>query len=257
MIKPSKALPPADDTLPIFPMRINKYLALKQYSTRRGGDTLVEAGKVFINGRRATLGDKVKESDKVEVKGAARTEEYVYFAYHKPRGVITHSPQHGEVDIAGSLSKRSKPNPKEDIFAGVFPLGRLDKDSHGLIILTNDGRITDPLLNPEYSHTKEYTVTVKEKLRSSFKAKMEAGVRIGDYVTKPCKVKLINDYIFSIILTEGKKHQIRRMCDALFQEVDDLKRVGVMNIKLGKLAPNSYRKIEGEELKTFLSALGF
>jgi 23S rRNA pseudouridine2604 synthase len=212
-----------------FPMRINKYLALKKISTRRGADELVKTKKVFINGKLAVLGSKVNEADKVEVKGV-KEKEYLYFAYNKSIGVETDSPQ-----------------------AGLFPLGRLDKASHGLLILTNDGRITDTLLNPKYFHEKEYIVRTSNKLRSSFKQKMEAGVNIEGYQTKKCKVRILNSSAFKIILTEGKKHQIRRMCSALFQEVADLKRERIMNIKLGNLKPGALREIKGEELATFLN----
>jgi 23S rRNA pseudouridine2604 synthase len=135
---------------------------------------------------------------------------------------------------------------------GFFPLGRLDKASHGLLILTNDGRITDALLNPKYFHEKEYVVRTKEKLRSSFKQKMEAGVNIEGYQTKKCQIKILGPNTFKIILTEGKKHQIRRMCSALFQEVADLKRERIMNIKLGNLKEKGLREIKEEELTTFL-----
>jgi 23S rRNA pseudouridine2604 synthase len=137
----------------------------------------------------------------------------------------------------------------------LFPLGRLDKASHGLLILTNDGRITDQLLNPKYIHEKEYLVRTSNKLRSNFKVKMEAGVNIEGYQTKPCKVKILNDFEFRVILTEGKKHQIRRMCANLFQEIADLKRERIMNIKLGNLKLGGVREINGEELKTFLNSL--
>jgi 23S rRNA pseudouridine2604 synthase len=239
-----KSLPPKPEA-PLYPMRINKYLALKNYATRRGADTLVEKGQVFINDSRAVLGDKVNENDKVEVHNRGKAKEYIYLAYNKPRGIITHSPQHGEKEV------------KEDIpIRDVFPVGRLDKDSTGLLILTNDGRVTDRLLNPKHAHDKEYIVTTKNNLRSSFKAKMEAGVKIENEMTKPCKVDIINENTFRITLGEGKKHQIRRMCVALFQEVDTLKRVRIMNIILGKVEEGSYRKIVGEELKVFLTALG-
>jgi 23S rRNA pseudouridine2604 synthase len=171
-------------------MRINKYLAEKKISTRRGADELVKDKKVFINGKLAELGSQVSETDKVEVRGT-KQKEYKYFAYHKPIGTETEA-----VPKAG--------------FDNVFPLGRLDKASHGLLILTNDGRITDQLLNPKYIHEKEYLVKTSNKLRSNFKQKMEAGVNIEGYQTKPCKVKIINENTFRIILTEGKKHQIRR-----------------------------------------------
>ncbi len=214
-------------------MRINKYLADQKISTRRGADELIKQKKVFINGKLAELGSQVSEKDKVEVRGA-KQKEYKYFAYNKPVGVETDSP-------------------KNKIPQGLFPLGRLDKASHGLLIVTNDGRITDTLLNPKYFHEKEYLVRTKEKIRSSFKKKMEAGVNIEDYMTKKCKVKVLNNFEFRVTLTEGKKHQIRRMCSALFQEVADLKRERIMNIKLGKLAPNTLREIKGEELAIFLN----
>ena len=215
-------------------MRINKYLALKKISTRRGADTLVNDKKVFINGKLAILGSKVNEGDKVEVRGA-KPIEYKYYAYNKPIGVETDSPKEG-------LPAQT----------GLFPLGRLDKASHGLLILTNDGRITDQLLSPKYFHEKEYVVKTKEKLRGSFKDKMEAGVNIEGYKTKPCKVQIVNEFTFRVILTEGKKHQIRRMCSALFQEVVDLKRERIMNIKLGTLKPKGLREIKGKELSIFL-----
>ena len=227
-----------------YPMRINKYMALKRYSTRRGADELISKGKVFINGKKAVLGSKVEESDKVEVMTARNPVKYVYFAYHKPVGVITHSPQKGEMDIKHAA-----------LLKDVAPLGRLDKNSHGLIILTNDGRITDKLLNPKYAHEKEYVVTTSNKLRSSFKAKMEKGVDIEGYVTKKCKINILTDNKFEITITEGKKHQIRRMCSNLFQEVSDLKRTRIMNITLGKLGANQYRAIEGEELAIFMKSL--
>ena len=211
-----------------YPMRINKYLALKKISTRRGADELIKEKKVFINGKLAELGSKVLEKDNVEIKGA-KPIEYKYFAYNKPIGVETDSPK-----------------------AGFFPLGRLDKNSHGLLILTNDGRITEQLLSPKYFHEKEYIVRTSNKLRSSFKNKMEAGVNIEGYLTKKCNVKIVNENTFKVILTEGKKHQIRRMCSALFQEIADLKRERIMNIKLGTLKDGGIRELKGEELTTFL-----
>ncbi len=229
----------------LYPMRINKYLAANKYSTRRGGDELVKSGKVFINGRVASLGDKVGENDKVEVRNTTRQKEYVYYAYNKPRGVITHSPQRGEKDIRQSI-----------LLKKVFPVGRLDKDSRGLIILTDDGRVTDRLLNPKYSHDKEYEVAVKNKISTSFKNKMGSGVNIGGYVTKKCKISALGSHTFRIILTEGKKHQIRRMCSALKNEVSDLKRVRVMNISLGNLKEGQYRAISGAEREDFLKSIG-
>lgn len=227
-----------------FPMRINKYLALQKYCTRREADARINKGLVFINGRKAVLGDKVKESDTVEVKGSPRT--YRYFAYYKPRGIITHSAQEGEEEIKEILP-----------IEGVFPLGRLDKDSYGLIILTDDGRITDALLNPAYAHEKEYEVMTTEKLPKNFKAKMERGVDIGGYVTKPCRIEILGERKFRVTLTEGKKHQIRRMLGFFGLATSHLLRKRIMNVKLGGLPPGEYRPIESAELAAFLKSLGF
>lgn len=228
-----------------FPMRINKYLALKGYSTRRGADELIAAGKVLINGKRAALGAKVSENDKIEIRGAARARPYRYFAYYKPRGVITHSPQNNEREIKDVSGLH-----------GVFPVGRLDKNSEGLIILTDDGRVTDRLLNPEYMHNKEYVVNVAHNIRPNFKTKMETGVNIEGYTTKPCKIKILGERSFRITLTEGKKHQIRRMCAALGNDVVTLRRTHILNIGLDNLNPGTHRAITDSELKKFLTLLG-
>jgi len=226
------------------PIRINKYLADHGYTTRRGADTLIEQGLVFINDRKAVLGDKVMPDDTVHV--ATKTKPaYRYIAYYKPKGIVTHSPQGREKEIKDVVP-----------IEGIFPIGRLDKNSHGLIILTNDGRITDRLLNPAHEHEKEYIVTTAHKLRSRFKEKMESGVLIEGYRTKPTRVKILGDNTFRITLTEGKRHQIKRMVVALFNEVTDLKRTCIMNIQLGNLSPGSYRDIEGAERAIFLENLG-
>lgn len=229
---------------PEYPMRINKYLAMKKYCTRREADEVIEKGKVFINGKLAVLGDKVSQKDVVDVKWRAKNHRY--FAFNKPRGVITHSPQDEEEDISMLVPLK-----------GVFPVGRLDKDSYGLIILTDDGRVTDALLNPDYAHDKEYEVTCLVDLPADFKEKMEKGVDIGDAVTKPCTVEITGARTFSIVLTEGRKHQIRRMCGAFGASAIDLRRVRIMNVKLGRLASGQYRAIQGRELQTFLASLGF
>lgn len=224
-------------------MRINKYLALKGFATRRAADRLIEEGKVMINGKKALLGDKVHEGDAIAVRQNKRS--YRYFAYNKPMGVITHSPQLGEKDIKSATSLR-----------GIFPIGRLDKRSHGLIILTDDGRVTERLLNPDYVHEKEYRVTVRDPLPKDFKKRMERGVNIEGYMTRQCKVEIAGPKRFHITLTEGKKHQIRRMCAALGVEIDDLERVRIMNIKLGMLRSGDHRPIVKGELVEFKKQLG-
>lgn len=224
-------------------MRINKYLAWKNYSTRREADVLIEEGRVLLNGKTAKLGEKVYEKDQVEVR--FRPKKYRYFAYNKPEGIITHSPQGDETEIREAIPLK-----------GVFPVGRLDKDSRGLMILTDDGRITDKLLNPDLNHEKEYRVVVDKLVSSRFEEKMEEGVDIEGYHTKRCEVEITGEKKFTIILTEGKKHQIRRMCSALGYTVVDLERIRIMNITLQNLKPGEYRALEGETLKKFLKLLG-
>ena len=240
-----KATKPASE----FPMRINKYLALHNHGTRRGADELVEKGQVFINGRRAVVGDKVNAQDTVDVRRSGKQPTYAYFAYNKPVGLVTLAQNKSEKDIVRSL-------PKEITQLKVFPIGRLDKDSEGLIILTNDGRVTDRLLNPKFDHDKTYEVKTKLPLRANFKEKMESGVEIEGYMTKPAKVEAMREKSARITITEGKTHQVRRMIVALFNEVTSLRRVRIMNIKIGTLATGSYRKIEGAELEEFLKGLG-
>lgn len=226
-----------------FPMRINKYLAHKNLCTRRAADELIKGGKVLINGKVAALGDKVAQTDDVQVR--FRAPKYRYIAYHKPRGIITHSPGPGEKDIVAEVPVK-----------GVYPIGRLDKDSSGLIILTDDGRITDKLLNPEYVHEKEYVVTTREILPNNIKGRLERGVNIEGYDTKPAKVRVLSQKKFSIILTEGKKHQIRRMCAAIGLTVAGLQRVRIMNIHLSGMKEGQHRAISGQELALFLRSLG-
>jgi len=171
----------------------------------------------------------------------------VYLAFNKPQDVVTHSPKEGECGIADILKYGGK----------VSPVGRLDKDSRGLIILSNDGRITDRLLNPASYHEKEYEVRVDNLITNVFIKQMSGGVSLGGgYITKKCSVKKIDDFSFSIILTEGKNRQIRRMCEVLGYEALDINRTRIMNIKLGNLKPGSYRVISGVELEELLFELG-
>ena len=230
-------------------MRINKYLAHKGVATRRTADELIAREQVLLNGKVAVLGDKVGKDDRVEMRGVGANKTYRYFAYNKPVGVITHSPQVGEQDIKQNIGKEKE-------LADIFPVGRLDKDSSGLIILTNDGRVTDRLLSPDYEHDKEYRVRTEDPIRDSFKKYMESGVDIEGYRTRPCTVRKTGPQSFNITLTEGKKHQIRRMAAALHNVVIKLERVRILNIHLENLKPGAWRAIEGAELQNFLDQLG-
>jgi len=230
----------------IYPVRINKYLALKNYSTRVGGDDLIKKGLVSINGRRAVLGDKVNEGDEVVVKMKGDKKEYVYYAYNKDINVST-NPDTASKDI---LQVTRFP-------VRVFPVGRLDKDSHGLIIMTNDGRVTDRLLSPKFVHEKEYVVRVDKPFSDTFITLMSNGVHFDGFISKKCKIwrKAKSKDTFHIVLTEGKKRQIRRMCEALHHNVINLKRIRVMNIELDKIPLGEFREIKGKELDEFLKSL--
>ena len=231
---------------PLYPIRINKYLAQKNYSTRVGGDELIKKGLVFINGRKAVLGDQVNEHDEVTVKTKGDKKEYVYYAYNKNIGVST-NPDTTSKDI---LQVTRFP-------VRVFPVGRLDKDSHGLIIMTNDGRVTDRLLSPRYVHEKEYVVKVEPAFSDKFIELMSNGVHFDGFISKKCKVwrKPKSKDTFHIVLTEGKKRQIRRMCEALHHNVVNLKRIRIMNIELEKIPLGEFKEIKGKELTELLKQL--
>ena len=228
-------------------MRINKYLALKKYSTRRGADEIIKKKQVFINGRLAVLGDKVQMSDQVQVKLKTKPVELMYFAFNKPKGVAAHGEE--EENNPKKIIKKSG-GPTEP-----FPVGALEKESQGLMILTNDGRITERLASPAYKHERKYVVTTKNNIRSSFQERMEAGVKIENDVAEKCKVDVLDENTFEVTFNNEKKHQLRRMCAALFQEVRSIKCTRIMNIELGKLKENQRREIRGDELKTFLKNL--
>ncbi|MFA6896717.1 MAG: pseudouridine synthase [Patescibacteria group bacterium] len=228
-----------------YPIRINKYLAEKGVCSRREGDKLVEEGKVTVNGKKVKLGEMVNENDKVDV--VSDLKELVYIAYNKPAGIVTNCPQKGEKEIKDILNLDFE----------YFPVGRLDKHSRGLLLLSNDGRITDRLLNPRNYHEKEYEVEVNRELQENDLRQLRQGITLdGGFITKPCEIKVINDRVFSIILTEGKNRQIRRMCLALGYEVIDLNRVRIMNIRLENMPEGHYKKLSGEALEELLEELG-
>ena len=222
--------------------RINKHLADIGVATRRSADDLISSGKILINGKKAKLGDRVYPDDKVEVKGT-KEQKLVYYAYNKPVGVTTVGKQEGEEEIKDVMQFPFR----------VFPVGRLDKDSGGLIIMTNDGRITKKLLDPKYDHEKEYQVEVNHPIEHVFMVRLRDGVKLGKVMTKKAKVRKIDKYNLEIVITEGKNRQVRRMCSSFNYEVKSLKRVRIMNIELGMLHPNTYREIKDDELDDFLA----
>lgn len=228
-----------------WPVRINKYLADQGIASRREADLLIRHGLVTINDQIAKIGSKVNLGDKVIIDHNKVIKVKEYFAYHKPTGIATHSSEPKEKDIKKVLNlKRS-----------FHPIGRLDKASSGLILITNDGRLTDRLLNPDQNHEKEYVVTVNKTVLPEIIKKLENGIRIENYKTKPAKAKKTGDKEITIILTEGKKHQIRRMMAACGYEVIRLVRTRIMNIKLDDIPVGSYRPLNQTERKVLLSSL--
>lgn len=227
-----------------FPMRINKYLSYVGISSRKEADSLIERKEVLVNGKVATIGMKVLKTDDVALRQSTKT-NHKYFAYYKPIGIVTVLAQEGEKEIKDSVTF---PVP-------VFPVGRLDKDSEGLIVMTNDGRVTKHLLDSKERHEKEYRVRLNRFVENTFLLKIKQGLQAGEFKTLPAKVRKVDDKIVDIVLVEGQNRQIRRMALSLGYEVISLQRFRIENILLGKMKPNEFREIEGKELEEFLEKL--
>ncbi|HBU27531.1 TPA: 23S rRNA pseudouridine synthase F [Candidatus Uhrbacteria bacterium] len=229
-------------------MRINKYLANHGVCSRREADRLIQAGDVRINDRVAVLGDDVGEEDVVFTNGLPvnpETDE-IYLAYHKPRGVeVTHA-----TDVAQNLPRSL------GLHEHVFAVGRLDKDSSGLLLVTNNGDIVNKILKPVGGHEKEYLVHVRRPMTKSFLEKMAEGVTVEGRPTRTASVERQNKNAFKIIITEGRNRQIRKMVEALGNEVTTLKRTRVMNIKLGHLKQGQARPLSRKEKSTLFQLLG-
>ena len=222
------------------PVRLNKYLSEAGVCSRREADRLIESGKVTVDGQRAQTGMKIRPGQEVRVgkKVVSRQDEMVVLAVNKPRGIVCTEEKRERNSIVRFL----------DYPIRVTYIGRLDKDSRGLLLMTNNGDIINRMMRAANHHEKEYKVTVDHEITGEFLEKMAGGVAILDTVTRPCKVEKLGKYTFSIILTQGLNRQIRRMCEALGYEVKDLVRVRVMNIRLGSLKEGEYREVTDEEL---------
>lgn len=222
-------------------MRINRFFSDQGFCSRREADRLIQAGRVKLNNKVAVLGDQVSESDSVSLDGKTIlfNPPKLYIAYHKPLGITCTTDQ----TIAGNIIDAIKHKQR------IYPIGRLDKDSTGLILLTNDGDIVNKILRAENGHEKEYHVEVNGPINDEFVRKMSAGVDIEDHFTRPCKIKQTGKNRFTIILTEGKNRQIRRMCEVFRFTVKHLKRVRVMNIQLGNLKEGQWRELTSSELQ--------
>jgi 23S rRNA pseudouridine2604 synthase len=221
-------------------LRLNKFISEKGVCSRREADKFIEQGRVTINGRKALMGTKVTETDEVRLDGKLLNikEELVYIALNKPVGITCTT----ERKISGNIVDFIKHKKR------IFPIGRLDKDSQGLIFLTNDGDIVNKILRAGNNHEKEYIVTVDKAITSDFIYNMSNGVKILDTVTKKCYVEKESKYIFRIILTQGLNRQIRRMCEALDYKVTKLQRIRIMNVTLDNLPIGKWRNLTKAEL---------
>nr|WP_321485689.1 23S rRNA pseudouridine(2604) synthase RluF [uncultured Draconibacterium sp.] len=220
--------------------RLNKAISETGFCSRREADRLIESGKVKVNGKVVGLGVQVTAHDRIEVDGQLVTKEVpnIYLAFHKPVGITCTTDTSKKDNIVDFINFPER----------IFPIGRLDKPSEGLIFMTNDGDIVNKILRAGNNHEKEYIVNVNRKITQAFIRQMSSGVPILDTVTKKCQVKRINDFTFNITLTQGLNRQIRRMCSHLGYEVTRLKRVRIMNIELGSLKRGEYRHFTPDEL---------
>lgn len=227
-------------------VRINKYIASSGFCSRRQADELVEAGKVTVDGVVAVNGTVVEEGNVVKVDGKEILPEdnKIYIALHKPLGITCTTDLRDPSNIIDYLGMDDR----------IFPIGRLDKNSSGLILLTNDGDIVNKLLRAENGHEKEYQVRVDRKIEPGFKDKMEAGIVILGQKTLPCKVTVTGAHTFNIVLKQGLNRQIRRMCEALGYRVTKLRRIRFINITLGDMKPGDRRNLTKEEIRGLKSA---
>lgn len=228
--------------------RLNKFIADSGYCSRREADRLIEEGRVDVDGHPGALGDRILPGMRVTVDGhpLSGRGEKVYLLLNKPVGVVCTADPREPMNVVDYLNYPVR----------IFPVGRLDKDSEGLLLLTSDGEIVNRILRAAGGHEKEYEVTVDQPVTREFLEKMAAGVPILDTVTLPCRVRRTGDRSFNIILVQGLNRQIRRMCEALGYSVRSLRRIRIMNIRLGKLRPGQWRALTDEELDGLLRRLG-
>lgn len=227
--------------------RLNKFIADSGYCSRREADRLIEEGKVLIDGRIGVLGDRIMPGMRVSVEGHLVTGENdkVYIALNKPKGIVCTADPREPMNVVDYVGHPQR----------IFPVGRLDKDSEGLLLMTSDGEIVNRILRAAGGHEKEYEVMVDRNVTTEFLQKMAAGVPILDTVTLPCKIRKTGPRSFNLILIQGLNRQIRRMCEALGYNVVSLKRIRIMNIKLGRLETGHWRNLTDRELGELFSTL--
>lgn len=228
-------------------MRLNKYLSESGACSRREADGFIAEGRVTVNGVPAVLGTQVEDGDDVRLDGdqvgtARKRVRPVYIALNKPVGITCTTERHVAGNIVDFVDHPER----------VFPIGRLDKDSEGLILLTNDGDIVNEVLRAEHNHEKEYVVAVDRAITPEFLTGMAGGVRLSDATTRPCKIARLGPKVFRITLTQGLNRQIRRMCEAFGFTVEALQRVRIMRIHLGELPLGRWRNLTTEEIATLL-----
>lgn len=222
-------------------IRLNKYMSETGICSRREADRYIESGRVTVDGVKAIPGIKVSKGQvvKLDGKSISKEEEMIYIALNKPVGITCTTDRNIKGNIVDFVNHEKR----------IFHIGRLDKDSEGLILLTNDGDIVNKILRAGNNHDKEYIVTVNKPINDEFIKRMGNGIKILEKITKKCLVNKEGEKTFRIILTEGMNRQIRRMCEALGYKVTKLKRIRIMNIKLGKLKIGEWRNLTNEELK--------
>ena len=222
-------------------VRLNKYISESGFCSRREADKLIESGVVTIDGIKATMGTKVSKGQIVKVNGKliSKEEDLVYIVLNKPVGITCTTEHKVKGNIVDFVNHKKR----------IFPIGRLDKDSQGLILMTNDGDIVNKILRAGNNHEKEYIVTVNKPINDEFVRRMSNGIRILGQVTKKCYVRKEGNNTFRIILTQGLNRQIRRMCEALGYEVTKLKRIRIMNVNLDNLKVGQWRDLTEKELK--------
>jgi len=227
--------------------RLNKYIADSGYCSRREADRLIQEGRVRLDGRVGALGDRVQPGMAVTVDGKPLSgeDQKVYLLLNKPRGIVCTADPREPMNVVDYLGYPGR----------VFPVGRLDKDSEGLLLLTSDGEIVNRVLRAAGGHEKEYEVQIDRPVTPEFVRRMSEGVPILDTVTLPCRVRRTGERSFNIILVQGLNRQIRRMCEALGANVTHLRRIRIMNLRLGRLQPGQWRELTKAELTELMGRL--
>jgi 23S rRNA pseudouridine2604 synthase len=231
-------------------VRLNKKIKELGLASRRDADKLIEKGLVTVNGKVAEIGKKVKPNDKIEIKNLKQiTDNYLYYTFYKPKNIMSHSPQFGEQEVRDFFPNWDKDN--------LTIVGRLDKHSEGLMLVTNDKRLVEKVLDPRFEHPRVYEVEIQERVSNNIVALFKKGFEVRDrFMAKPAHVEVVDHHNVRITLTEGKKHQIRLMLNELHYTVFNLRRVKILDLTLRKLQPGRYEPIPKTEVAKLLKSVG-